>query len=191
MRFILLLLLIAMPTFAQESPEEEPTCEIDTSIVITLLEDAQAAADAGDFDAARDALNAAEDAIDELQSLCEAPLVYENTPEGLVQALLSATFLGDVESIFDLSCEADVALAGDIDFGDMQAAIQDVEVDLSNVEYELVLQTDNYAEVALFGEIVLTVGDVEQSISANQFGGNIPVAFENDRWVLCESARSE
>lgn len=191
MRFILLLLLIAMPSFAQESPEEEPTCDIDTSAVITLLEDAQAAADAGDFDAAREAMNAAEDAIDDLQSLCEAPLVYENTPEGLVQALLNATFLGDVETIFGLSCEADVAMAGDIDFSAMQTAIQDVEIDLSNVEYELVLQTDDYAEVALLGEIMLTVGDVEQSISANQFGGNIPVAFENERWVLCESARSE
>lgn len=190
MRFVLLLLLIAMPTFAQETPEEDPTCEIDTATVITLLEEAQAAADAGDFETAREALDAADDALDELQEACEAPIVYENSPEGLAQALLDATFRGDVEMIFELSCEADVVAAGDIDFSEMQTAIQEVEVDLSNVEYELVLQTEDYAEVALFGEIILTIGDVEQSISANQFGGNIPVVFEDERWVLCESARS-
>ncbi|GAB4321825.1 MAG: hypothetical protein Kow00117_10930 [Phototrophicales bacterium] len=190
MRLILIFLLIAFSTIAQEATEEPPTCQINTAPIITLLEEAQTAADAGDFDAAREALNAAEDALNTLQAACEPPLIYDNTPEGLAQALLDATFKGDIERIFELSCQADVALAGDIDFDEMQAAIQQVDVDLSRVEYELVLQTEDYAEVAILGEIILSIGDVEQTIPADQFGGNIPVVLENERWVLCESARS-
>ena len=184
----LLMFLLVLPVVAQE--DDTNTCDIDVIEAISLLTQAQIAANAGDVSAAQATLENAQTVLDTLTSNCGVSTVDQSSPEGVADALFAGLFSGDVDMVANLVCQEQRAAAVEA-LDTLGEDTEGVEIDTSGLEFEATEDGDT-ATVAVSGELSLSIeieGEtIEQSADVSELGGELtelPMIREDGNWVFC------
>ena len=116
------------------------------------------------------------------------------SPEDAAKAFMEATFAGDGEAMRAAVCAAQRAQITDEVVEQMAsamggAAAAGAEMDYSGLTYTASDVTENSANVAIGGNITVTVAGQSQSMDASQMGmPPLPVTREDGAWKVCQAA---